>query len=254
MNRIITVKGTGSVSIKPDLIVITMEIESRHKEYEKTMQLASQSIASLQEAVQAVGFKQSDLKTTSFNVGTHYENYTDENNNYKSKFVGYLCEQALKLEFDFDTAVLEKILLAIVKTSVNPKLDIQFSIKDQAAVNEQLLINATENARTKAEILANASKVELGDLVTIDYNWSDLHLYSPTRYDMENKLMSMSIMQTPDIQPDDINVSDSVTFVWEIKQKFLDTLAKKEIDLIKEQSLLLHCFTYQSSTNKNLRV
>lgn len=28
MNRLITVKGTGSVSVKPDLIIITMNLES----------------------------------------------------------------------------------------------------------------------------------------------------------------------------------------------------------------------------------
>lgn len=71
----------------------------------------------------------------------------------------------------------------------------------------------------KAEILTKASGVTLGELVSIDYNWGELHLYSPTRYEMEDDcLMKISAAPTAmDIEPDDIDVSDSVTFVWEIR-------------------------------------
>ena len=33
MSRIITVKGTGTVSSKPDTVVLTMDLDSRHAEY-----------------------------------------------------------------------------------------------------------------------------------------------------------------------------------------------------------------------------
>lgn len=76
-----------------------------------------------------------------------------------------------------------------------------------------------EEYPAKAEILTKASGVTLGELVSIDYNWGELHLYSPTRYEMEaDCLMKVSAAPTAmDIEPDDIDVSDSVTFVWEIR-------------------------------------
>lgn len=218
MNRLITVKGTGNVSVKPDLIIITMDLESHRYHYKRTMQLATDSVNALQEAIQSAGFDKSDLKTTNFNVSTHYKSYRDKDDNYKSKFGGYICEQSLKLEFDFDTRVMEKILTAIAKAPVDPQLDTRFSVKDKAAINEELLINATKNAKRKAEILAKASSVTLGSLVSIDYNWGELHLYSPTRYDMGIRCMSTNDESyAPNIEPDNINVSDTVTFVWQIK-------------------------------------
>lgn len=217
MNRLITVKGTGNISVKPDLIVITMNLESQQLEYDQTMQFAADSVKIITSAIESVGFDTKDLKTTSFNVRTHYESYRDKDNNYKSKFDGYVCEQGLKLEFDFEPKVMSDVLSAIAKTSVNPKLNIQFSVKDKAAVSEELLIQATENARKKAEILSKASGVDLGNLINIDYNWGELHLYSPTRYDMEDRCMVMESSCAPEIEPDDISISDTVTFVWEIK-------------------------------------
>ena len=217
MNRLITVKGTGNVSVKTDLIIITMNLESQQLEYDQTMQFAADSVKIITSAIESVGFDTKDLKTTSFNVRTHYESYRDKDNNYKSKFDGYVCEQGLKLEFDFEPKVMSDVLSAIAKTSVNPKLNIQFSVKDKAAVSEELLIQATENARKKAEILSKASGVDLGNLINIDYNWGELHLYSPTRYDMEDRCMVMESSCAPEIEPDDISISDTVTFVWEIK-------------------------------------
>ena len=216
MNRIITVKGIGNVNVKPDLIVITMDIQAQNKDYDKTMEQAAESVNSLQNSIQSAGFDKKDLKTTSFNVMTHYENYKDKNNNYKSRFDGYICEQGLKLEFAFNTEVMSKTLTTIAKASVNPQLNIQFSVKNKAAVSEELLLSATENAKRKAGILTKSSGVVLGDLVSIDYNWGELHLYSQTRYEVD-KCISLDNSCAPEIEPDDIDVSDTVTFVWEIK-------------------------------------
>ena len=56
MNRIITLKGTSNVSVKPDLIIITMNLESHQYDYEKTMELAAESVNILQNAIETAGF------------------------------------------------------------------------------------------------------------------------------------------------------------------------------------------------------
>lgn len=64
MSRSITVKGTGNVSMRPDLIIITMVLETKHLEYDRTMELAARSAEALQLAVEAAGSAREDLKTT----------------------------------------------------------------------------------------------------------------------------------------------------------------------------------------------
>ena len=217
MERLIIVKGIGNVNVKPDLIIINMELVSHKYDYEETMKLATDSVSKLEKAIEEAGFNKKELKTTSFNIRTSYKSYYDENKNYKNKFDGYICEQGLKLQFDLDMQVLSKVLTAITKSGVEPRLNIRFSVKDKDKVNEELLINATENARRKAEVLAKASKVNLGKLVTINYNWSEVGIYSKTTYEMENKSLVMEEAYAPNIEPDDIELSDTATFVWEIK-------------------------------------
>ena len=111
-----------------------------------------------------------------------------------------------------------KTLSAIAGCVADPELSVNFTVKDSSAVNEALLKSAAENAKKKAEILCLASGASLGDLVNIDYNWGELNIYSNTRYCMEQECMAeMCAPSSIDIEPDDIDLNDSVTFVWEIK-------------------------------------
>lgn len=220
MNRTITIKGIGKLSLKPDQVVVSLTLKTTDKNYDKAMNTAAKHLEQLRGALVGIGFAKDDLKTTNFNVGTEYESERDKNGNYKRIFIGYSVTHQLKLEFAFDSRCLSKTLGAIAACIAEPELNVQFTVKDKEAVNAALLESACVNAKTKAGILAKASGVTLGDLVSIDYNWGELHLFSPTQYDMEDACMRMASAAPTsiEIEPDDIEVSDSVTFVWEISK------------------------------------
>lgn len=219
MMRTITVKGVGSVSARPDYITLSLGIETQEKEYDDAMQKATKKINSLEAASQKVGFEKGDLKTTSFNVSTAYESVKDRSGNYKREFAGYNCSYRLKLAFDFDSKRLAEVLSAISNSGAKPELSIAFTVKNAAKVSEELLMSATKNAREKAEILCRASGAELGKLQSIDYNWGELNIVSRTSYEMEDCIMPMIALRecaAPEIEPDDIDLHDTATFIWEI--------------------------------------
>lgn len=219
MLKTITVKGMGRVTAAPDFVVISMSMESHEQEYETTMELAAKKIEQLNASLEEIGFEKKSVKTTNFNVRTDYQRVKDRNGNYKSVFNGYVCSHRLKVEFDFDTKRLAQTLYAISRCLAQPELSISFTVKDPSAVNKELLKSATINAKEKAQILCEASGVELGELLTIDYNWGELNIVSHTDYMLEEKCMAMPVggLADMDIEPDDIDVSDTATFVWEIK-------------------------------------
>ncbi len=214
MERTITVKGTGTLSLKPDQTVVSVSLSSTDKEYDKSMHDAAEKLDALAKALQAIGFQKQDLKTVGFQVTTEYESVCDADGNYRSAFKGYRCNQQLKLEFDFDTRFLSQVLSAIASCISEPELNIQFTVKDKTTVNNALLENAAQNARAKAEILAAASGVKLGRLVAIDYSWGERNVYSDTHFMMEKKCLRNTAPVDMAIVPDDITVSDTATFVW----------------------------------------
>lgn len=220
MMRTITVKGVGNVSANPDYISISMTIESVDNNYDKAMDGAARHIENLKAAAASVGYEKEALKTINFNVETRYENVKDRQGNYKREFAGYACVYRLKLAFDFDSKQLAKVIAAIAGSKANPELSIAFTVRSPAKVSKELLESAALNARAKAEILCRASGCEMGQLLSIDYNWGELNIVSRTSYEMEDALIPLAAMKkccSPEIEPDDIDVSDTVAFTWEIK-------------------------------------
>lgn len=214
--RTITVKGIGAVSVKPDLIVLRLSMETAEYEYDAAMKAAAEKIDFLNKALEAAGFEKKSAKTADFRVRADYDRLNDGKGNYTSVFMGYKCRHELKIEFDFDTKRLAKALSEISKCIAKPEISIDFTVKDSSAVSGELLKAAVKNAREKAEILCAASGAKLGELLSIDYNWGELHLYSATDYDVEGKCMMLGAADDMDIELEEIKARDTATFAWEI--------------------------------------
>ena len=216
MTKTITVKGIGKVSAKPDYVVLSMTLEAKHMEYQTAMDMAADQICYINNTLTAIGFEKGSLKTTNFKVHTDYDRVKDRYGNYESVFRGYEVTHYLKLACDFDMGRLSKTLSAIAGCLSRPQLSITFSVKDATAINEEMLRSATINAKRKAEILCEAAGAKLGDLIAIDYNWGELDIYSHTRFDCCEEALAPMKACSIDIDPDDIDVSDTATFIWEL--------------------------------------
>lgn len=216
MQRTIVVKGTGKVSLKPDRIELDLRMRAFDKEYRASMEKGALFLSDLRDKLKEAGFDTDDLKTTNFNV-ERYSEYDNKTREYR--FVGYYTNHSLRLGFDFDTGLLSRALDAVSNSVSDPETDIRFTVKDKESPKEELLRSAAADARKKAEILAEASGVKLGKLININYDWGELNIYSRTVYedrafDGEPRLAKSVAM---DVVPDDIDLSDTVSFMWEIE-------------------------------------
>lgn len=219
MDRTITVKGTGKLKVAPDRIEVSMTLRSKDKDYAAAMEASVKQQDRLRRALGEIGFAPEDLKTNNFNVRTEYESERDKNGMFRQVFAGYVCEHTLGLRFPFDTDRLSKVLAALSECLAEPELYISFTVKDKDALSDALLKSAAENARSRAEVLASASGVELGRLMTIDYSWGNPSFVSPTRVFTNAKMATRGGAEAAmdmDISAEDIELSEDATFVWEI--------------------------------------
>ena len=206
--RTITVKGVGKVSVKPDVIAISIEQKTHAREYDKTMEKAAAELAAIRKAIAGAGYDPAKLKTSSFGVDTYYESKRDAEGNYKNHFKGYKCTHCLNFEFDYDMKELGKVLSALAGCDAKPEFTIKFSVKEQDTMKERMLENAVANATSKANTLAKSAGVRLGEILRIYYSWGELNVYSRTQWNLAAFAM--------DIEPEDVEASDTVTVVWAI--------------------------------------
>lgn len=219
--RTIRVTGKGQIKVKPDMTRITITLDGMYPDYAETLRHSSEDTDSLKDVLSAFGFERTDLKTLSFNVDTEYESYR-ENDIYKQRFVGYRFRHLLKVEFDSDNERLGKILYALGNCDLNPEFRISYTVKDQEAAKNELLGKAVKDAKEKAAVITAAASVTLKDIQSIDYSWGEIEFeVSPM-----NRLMKAcapvpaaceDACYDMDIEPNDIEVADTVTVVWEIE-------------------------------------
>ena len=219
--RTIRVTGKGQIKVRPDMTRITMTLNGIHKEYGETLRRSSEDTEALKDVLSGFGFERSDLKTLSFSIDTEYESYHDKKSDeYKQRFVGYRFIHILKVEFDSDNDRLGKLLYALANCAVRPEFRISYTVKDREAAKNLLLGKAVADAKEKAVVLAQAGGVTLKAIQSIDYSWGEIGFESrPMRGDvlMERCEAPKAKGYNLNIEPDDIDVSDTVTVLWEIE-------------------------------------
>lgn len=215
-NKTITVKGKGTSRQAPDQIQLALDLQTLVAEYSRMFEMANEKVSRLQAELVKVGFTKDQLKTTDFNVTAKYESYQEKNGEWRQRFVGYQLTQRFLLAFSLDMEKLGKVIYAIDASASEPQLSVNFTVSDPTAMEAEMLQSAAEDAQRKAEILAQATGQQLGELLGIDYNWGEVVFQSETHIGGLN-LMRASEIALPDLTPEDVEVGDTVTFNWQLK-------------------------------------
>ena len=218
--RTIRVTGKGLIKVHPDMTRITMKVEGLHLDYSDALRYSSEDTEKLKDTLAPFGFKRNDLKTLNFNVETEYESYK-ERGIYKQRFIGYKFSHTMKVEFESNNDLLGRVLYALANCPVKPEFRLSYTVKDPEATKNMLLGKAVVDAKEKAAVLTQASGTILKDIQNIDYSWGEINFeYRPMNSDLLLDCCSPeptgATSYNMDIEPDDIEVSDTVTVIWEI--------------------------------------
>ncbi len=220
--RTIRVTGKGQLKVKPDMTRITMSLEGTFPEYSDALRRSAEDTERIKDLLSGFGFERTDLKTLNFNVETEYESYK-EHGTYKQRFVGYKYHHLMKVEFESDNERLGKLLYALAHCPVKPEFRLSYTVKDPEAAKNELLGKAIADAKEKSTVLTTAAGVTLKSIQNIDYSWGQINFEVQP---MNRMLMAEECCEAPaaaygsydmDIEPDDIEVSDTVTVIWEIE-------------------------------------
>lgn len=221
MERTIRVTGRGKMNVKPDTIELNIFVSKVYPEYAEAMEASAEMTEVLKAAAERAGFDPRDLKTTGFSINMNYEGVYDEKGNWKNKFAGYRYDHNLALRFDADNVKLGKMLWELSDCGADAEISINHTVKDPEPVRNELLAKAVKDSHTKAEVLAAASGVSLGDIISVDYSWGEMQIYNRTvdnlTFGSNSKISMTEESFDMDIEADDIHIRDTVTVIWEIR-------------------------------------
>lgn len=219
MERTIRVTGKGKLAVKPDLIELTLSIKDIKKEYDELLKRSSSATNEVKELLEKIGFERKNIKTKSFDINIEYDNYRDKNDKWVEEFKGYSFIHKMKIEFEANNKMLGCVLYTLSKSTSYPSFSISYTVSNPEKYKNKLLENAINNSKEKAIVLANASGVKLGNILSIDYSWSELRISSSPFekkkwfFEEDNDESDYVI----DVEIDDIDVTDTVTVIWDIE-------------------------------------
>ena len=212
--RVIQVTGRGVLRLTPDTTRLTITLRGTCPEYEQAIAASARDTQGRKELIAGLGFARDSLRTLSFDVTTEDESIRDPNGDYRQQLVGYQFTHATRLEFPRDNGLLGRLLYALGHGEAAPELVISYTVRDREGAKNRLLGQAVADARAKAEVLARAAGVPLSELLRIDYTRGEPDLEVRPMARPLRAMASAAPGYHIDIQPDDIEVSDTVTVVW----------------------------------------
>lgn len=214
----IIVTGKGRLSLHPDTIVVKFRSSAVYTDYAETIAMASEATKNLKAVIAKAGIDSELLKTRNLEVSPKYKSYYDDKNHMHQKFIGYEYTHSSHIKIDNDNKVLGRLLYEVSTSPLDVNFDISYTVKDIEKAKNDLLREAVKDAKMKAEVLSDVAGVKLKEIKSVDYSWDELEIYShPLRLEAcEYRSAEPSDSLDIDINAEDIEISDTVSIVWEI--------------------------------------
>jgi uncharacterized protein YggE len=150
--KFISVSGTGSVNISPDIAYISLGVITEETDSQTALAKNNVLIDAITKAVKSFGVTGRDIQTDRFNI---YPKYNYNNYNSDNSITGYSVNNVIKVTVrNLDN--LGKILDAAIKAGANSSTNISFDYSKRSEKYLEALKLATENAKKEAEAIASA--------------------------------------------------------------------------------------------------
>jgi uncharacterized protein YggE len=209
VTRTVTVSGSGKVYLTPDIAYITIGV---HTEGDNAAEAVASNNAQTQkviDAIKAEGIADKDIQTTNFSIYPQQEYDTDGKPTGKVK---YIVDNSVFVTVR-DITKVGDVLDAAVKAGANSISGIQFDVADKTAALSEARKAAVEDAKVKAEELASAAGVSLGEVQTI----SEYTSGGPQpMYDVRSAAPMAEAASVP-VQAGQMLLTVDVTMVYEIR-------------------------------------
>ncbi len=206
----IWVSGTGTITVVPDVAIISLGVEVEAATVAIAQAQAAVDMDSVINSLKANGVLEEDIKTQQYNIYP-VRRWIDN----KEVLVGYRVTNTVtvKIRDVADTGVIidEAVRAAGDSIRIN---SIGFTVDEPETYYDEARQKAMEDAKDKAEQLANLGSVTLGKPTYI----SEGSFYIPVRYDngLKEAVDSGTVPPTP-ISPGEMEVSLTVQVVYAIK-------------------------------------
>jgi uncharacterized protein YggE len=206
--HVITVTGTGKVTVKPDVADISLGVQVQRETAKAARDEAATTMNAIIAALKNLGIADDDIQTSMISINPAYDY-----NSSSPRIVGYQVSNIVSVHVTDITKVADVIddSVAAGATTVN---GVSFDVADRTGVENQARDAAVKDARSHADALASSASVTITGVASI----SETATYTPWPYygyaDAAGGKAPTTSVPTP-VQPgtQDITITVTVSYL-----------------------------------------
>lgn len=222
----IMVQGEGKKFYKPDEVLLSINFFVNDKTYEKVLEKGTKSVEIfIEKILKKLNINKENLKTRNFRISqnTHFDYQTK-----KQIDCGYDYNQSATLKMDYNMEKIAEFIEEVSALDNPPKYNMTFSIKNQETAKKEVMSEAYNKAKEKAEIIAISAGKTLKDCIKVDFRPFQEAVYSNSRlsdvdlFESEKSIGTASMKQrqaTADViqntfTPEDVEIRETLYCLW----------------------------------------
>lgn len=163
-SRVISVSGSGDAYGTPDVAYVDLGVDVSDADISKALDSANTTMAAITAAIGDAGVDAKDIQTVSFNV--YPEDKTDPQTGQPTGERVYHVQTAVNITVR-DITKVGAVMQAGLGAGANTVNGLSFGISDMKTLEHDARVTAVNDARDRAQQLADALGVKLGDVISI---------------------------------------------------------------------------------------
>ena len=209
------VAGDGQIQVSPDHAIVrlgaTAQAEEATAAQDQVNLIMEKALAGLRE----MGIAEEKIQTSDLSLWPVYEQPQPDARGMMRppNIVGYQASNVVSVDLD-DLTKIGAVIDACVAAGANQLQGVQFGLRNDTRAKAEALRRAVEAARSKAEVLAQATGLPLGPLMELNESGVD---FQPPPQPMYARGMAMEMAADTQVQPGQLTVTARVTLVYRLR-------------------------------------
>ncbi|WP_462159804.1 SIMPL domain-containing protein [Pseudoalteromonas sp. GB56] len=190
-NRHIAVTGTAQLQAKPDLALISFEVESTQQQSLAAKKDTDSRVNEFLGGLSRFGINEYNVSASSLSTQPVY----DYDDNGKQQLKGYSATRRLKVTLR-DLSKLNELMDFALNVHIDEIANIQLKSSDEEAIKDEVNALAVKNAKDKGKSLAKAFGAKLGQIYSINSNSNNSYDRYGANSDVERIVVTGSLRKS----------------------------------------------------------
>ena len=210
----ISVNGQATVDATPDLVTVYFNVETKDADMDDARDENAEIVEDLKVALIMLGLEKKQIETQSFSVNPYY-NWNSGSRTQN----GYIAQHSIRVELPVEQSDLVNDIIdaGVDAGAAISYINFELSQELQNALKAEAMKLAAQDAKIKAESVAEGFEKKLGKLISTsvdDFGYRPWGIFEASAGGAD---MEIAKAATTDIQPSEQKISARVTAVYKLR-------------------------------------